>query len=125
MACKNPTGKCPSTHLKTENPELWERVTLLMDHNESMKDDEKLAWQSQVIDPIQSSHLRSWSVDEILRTIGIINTNGVSLGMVGGCGLYPTFSFLSHRYSDLRLSSWLYHSNSALLQRYLLLETRF
>ena len=84
-------------NLKTEDPELWERVTLLMDHNESMKDDEKLAWQSQVIDPIQSSQRRSWSTDEILRTIGIINTNGVSLGLVGGCGLYPTFSFLSHR----------------------------
>lgn len=83
--------------LKTQNPDLWQRVELLMDHNESMKEDEKFAWTSQVIEPIMNSGKRpDWSAEDILRVIGIVNTNGVSLGALGGCGLYPTFSFLSH-----------------------------
>ena len=83
--------------LKSQNPELWNRVNLLMDHNESMKEDEKLAWDTQVVQPVRSSGKRpDWSAQDILRVIGIVNTNGVSLGLVGGCGVYPTFSFLSH-----------------------------
>ena len=76
---------------------MWQKVDLLMDHRETMKDDERLVWQTKVIDPILASGLRSWGPDDILRAIGIINTNGVSLGAVKGCGLYPTFSFISHR----------------------------
>ena len=38
--------------------------------------------------------------DEILRAIGIFLTNGVNQGQgsFGSQGLYPTFSFISHRY---------------------------
>ena len=65
--------------LKTQNPDLWQRVELLMDHNESMKEDEKFAWTSQVIEPIMNSGKRpDWSAEDILRVIGIVNTNGVN-----------------------------------------------
>ena len=34
---------------------------------------------------------------DILRMVGILNTNGVSQGPMRGHGLYPTFSYISHR----------------------------
>lgn len=83
-------------NLKEKNPDMWQKVDLLMDHKETMKDDERSVWQSQVIDLIQQSRPGAWSSQDILRAIGIINTNGVSLGLIKGCALYPTFSFLSH-----------------------------
>ena len=85
-------------HLKEADPEMWEKVNLLMHHNDSMKDDEKSVWQTLVVDPIVHSGLKpTWSRDDIFRVIGIINTNSVSQGLIKGCALYPTFSFLSHR----------------------------
>ena len=47
--------------LKESNPDLWQKVNILMDHLETMKDDERLVWQSQVIDPVLKSGLRSGS----------------------------------------------------------------
>ena len=54
--------------------------------------------QSTVVDFIRDDCSQSinYSEDEIIRAVGILSTNGVSQGMVGGHGLYPTFSFISH-----------------------------
>jgi hypothetical protein len=84
-------------NVKTTNPEMFERINLLMDHNDTMAEDEVSVWQSQVVDPILKSGQNSWTKEDIFRAIGIINTNGVSQGLVHGHGLYPTFSYLSHR----------------------------
>jgi hypothetical protein len=37
---------------------MWQKVDLLMDHRETMKDDERLVWQTKVIDPILASGLK-------------------------------------------------------------------
>ena len=39
-----------------------------------------------------------YSSDELLRAIGIICTNAVSQGILLGQGIYPTFSFISHKW---------------------------
>lgn len=41
--------------------------------------------------------LQSYSEDELFRAIGIFLTNGVNQGIFNSQGLYPTFSFISHR----------------------------
>ncbi len=94
-------------HLKQTQPDTWQKIDLLMDHRETMKDDEKSAWKSAVIDPILQSGLRpAWSEDDIVRAIGIINTNGVNLWGIKGCGLFPTFSFISHKYANNAQEIW-------------------
>ena len=85
-------------NLKEVNPELWQRIDLLMDHNETMKDDERLVWQKYTVDIIVNSGLRpSWTPEDIFRVIGIIGTNAVNCGMVEGTALFANFSYLSHR----------------------------
>ena len=69
-----------------------------MDHNETMKDDERLVWQKYTVDIIVNSGLRpSWTPEDIFRVIGIIGTNAVNCGMVEGTALFANFSYLSHR----------------------------
>ena len=55
--------------------------------------------QSTVVDFIRETCNQSskFSEEEILRAVGILSTNGVNQGMMLGHGLYPTFSFISHR----------------------------
>ena len=84
-------------NLKETNPELWQRIDLLMDHNETMKDEERSTWQKIAVDMILKSKLKNWTSEDIFRIIGIIATNAVSLGLVNGTALYSTFSYLSHR----------------------------
>ena len=84
-------------NLKEVNPELWHRIDLLMDHNETMKDDERLVWQKYTVDLIVNSGLTSWTSEDIFRVIGIIGTNAVNCGLADGTALFANFSYLSHR----------------------------
>ena len=85
-------------NLKEVSPDVWQRIDLLMDHNETMKDDESSVWQSQVVEMILNSGLKNWTRNDIFRAVGIVNTNAVSCGLANGTALYTSFSFLSHRY---------------------------
>ena len=49
--------------LKETDEVMWQKVDLLMDHRETMKDDEKLVWQTKVIDPILASGLRYKTIE--------------------------------------------------------------
>ena len=49
-----------------------------------------------------------YSEEEIFRAIGILSTNGVNQGMMLGHGLYPTFSFISHRFVSERIELYIY-----------------
>ena len=85
-------------NLKEVSPDVWQRIDLLMDHNETMKDDESSVWQTQVVEMILNSGLKNWTRNDIFRAVGIVNTNAVSCGLANGTALYTSFSFLSHRY---------------------------
>ena len=39
-----------------------------------------------------------YSAEDILRARGILQTNGVGQGLENSNAIYPTFSFISHRY---------------------------
>ena len=51
---------------------------------------------------VSKCHLTEHTADDVMRAKGIFLTNGVNQGMVKGHGLYPTFSFLSHRLEILQ-----------------------
>ena len=94
-------------NLKEVSPDVWQRIDLLMDHNETMKDDESSVWQSQVVEMILNSGLKNWTRKDIFRAVGIVNTNAVSCGLANGTALYTSFSFLSHRYVCLKFT-WIW-----------------
>ena len=50
--------RAPKNLSKEVDDMMWQKVDLLMDHRETMKDDERLVWQTKVIDPILASGLR-------------------------------------------------------------------
>jgi len=93
--------------LRDTDPESWERVQLLMDHDQERRE-EKEYWkmfQGNVVDYIRKKGglADTYSEEEIHRAIGILRTNAfqvehpymVAVG-TSGKAIYPTFSFLSH-----------------------------
>ena len=63
-----------------------------------MDDEELNMWRWVTVEFLRKlCRLDEVSEDDILHMVGIINTNGVSQGPMRGHGLYPTFSYISHR----------------------------
>ena len=84
--------------LKSANASVWLRVQGLMDHLDKMDGDEVLMWKGIVIQFLQKTcNFTECSEKDVMRYVGILGTNGVNQGMMLGHGLYPTFSFISHR----------------------------
>ena len=125
-------------HLRKNNPNVWERVSGLMDHLDrvsqlphvllehfmprrgrtnhlsvrtlytvpkvvfilfQMSEEDQTMWRWVTSEFLRKSCGLEASVTDgdILRMVGILNTNGVSQGPMRGHGLYPTFSYISHR----------------------------
>ncbi len=86
--------------LRESDPELWARVDLLMDHVDDMAEEEREMWEEVVVRLIREGcGFARYTPSEILRAVGVFLTNGVNQGQgaVNSQGLYPTFSFISHR----------------------------
>ncbi len=73
--------------------DLASRLDLLMDHNEeSNTPKEDLATASK----LASENGGQFVFAEVMRSIGLLNTNAIELKDSGGHALFPTFSFISH-----------------------------
>ena len=85
--------------LRETDKEMWDRVDLLMDHVEEIVQEERLRemWDGSVVKMLTQDIPQSgFSRQDVLRAVGLLHTNGVSLGARFGYSLYPTFSFISH-----------------------------
>jgi len=94
--------------VRDNNPEMWSKLDLLMDHVE----DQKLkteTWNSTqrnivnwLLTPDKGGLHERFTTDEINRAIGLLQTNAINLEkvykkqIVSCKALYPTFSFISH-----------------------------
>ncbi len=70
-----------------------------MDHNDDMDSEERAMWTAVLVDfvRVRCGAAEDYSAEDLLRARGIMQTNGVNQGVAAGTGLYPTFSFLSHK----------------------------
>ena len=85
--------------LRETDKEMWDRVDLLMDHVEEIVQEERLRemWDGSVVKMLTRDIQQSgFTRQDVLRAVGVLHTNGVSLGARFGYSLYPTFSFISH-----------------------------
>ncbi len=97
-------GKLPnftSLYYQKTNPDLWEKIDLLMDHNNDLPSDKLNLWNDlgdQIIDDDNAGDKNeAFTKEELIRCLGILTTNGVNQGVIKGYALYPSFSYLSHR----------------------------
>ena len=90
--------------LANTNPDTAKRVEVLMDHVEDItaKPELREMWKVTAVDPLTRSLPDSpYSSGDVMRAVGVLQTNTVSLAVPGQkhglyTALYPTFSFLSH-----------------------------
>jgi len=78
-------------------PEVWERLSYLMDHNEDRIKDDVLwnTYQTSVNKFLKSSD-PTLKDEDINRTVGLLWTNAFACSNGGGQAIFPTFSFMSH-----------------------------
>jgi len=83
--------------VKEKIPEVWERLSYLMDHNEDRVKDEELwnTYQNSVNKFLKSCdpNLKDEDID---RAVGLLWTNAFACSNGGGQAIFPTFSFMSH-----------------------------
>jgi SET domain len=94
--------------VKAKLPEMWERLTYLMDHNKERQRADPELWaqyQRHVNEFLKSSLGGASSADggtmaftdaDIDRATGLLWTNCFACAAGGGQALFPTFSFASH-----------------------------
>jgi len=87
-------------NLKETQPETWNRLDMLMDHDKERRTELEY-WniiQSSIVDYVlEDLHLSStYSEAEVLRAVGLLRTNALYQPHTKGNVLYTTFSFLSH-----------------------------
>ena len=63
-----------------------------------------IRFQAAMVDFIRERCKSSseYSAEDILRARGILQTNGVGQGLDNSNAIYPTFSFISHRYQHFQ-----------------------
>jgi len=78
-------------------PEVWERLSYLMDHNDDRVKEPELwnTYQTSVNKFLQSSD-PSLKDEDINRAVGLLWTNAFACSNGGGQAVFPTFSFMSH-----------------------------
>jgi len=83
--------------VKEKIPEVWERLSYLMDHNEDRIKDKELwnTYQASVNKFLKSSN-PNLNDEDIDRTVGLLWTNAFACANGGGQAIFPTFSFMSH-----------------------------
>ena len=90
--------------LPNTDPDTARRVEVLMDHVEDItaRPEVRDMWRMAVVEPLTRSLPHSpYSEGDVMRAVGVLQTNTVSLAVPGQrhglyTALYPTFSFLSH-----------------------------
>ena len=91
--------------LKRNNPKMWRRLMLLMDHEEERKTESEMTemFQINVVDFLTKVCGLDYDPDEIFQVLGIIRTNALQvidpvMKMHGASGrvVYPTLSYMSH-----------------------------
>ena len=91
--------------LKETEPHTWDRLKLLMDHDEDRRKETRYQemFQVNVVDFLRKICGFDYTEEEIFRVIGILRTNAFHIQdpimkryNVGGRAIFPTFSFLSH-----------------------------
>ena len=90
--------------LPNTNPETASKVAILMDHVEDMMaiPEVRDMWRVTAVEPLTRNFPSSpYSEGDVMRAVGVLQTNTVSLAVPGQrhglyTALYPTFSFLSH-----------------------------
>ena len=88
-----------------QDSDLVSRVEMLMDHVDDMAANPLLMsmWRDAAVTPLTTKLPASpYTEGDILHAVGVLQTNTISLAVPGQktglyTGLYPTFSFLSHR----------------------------
>ena len=88
-----------------QDSDLVYRVEMLMDHVDDMAANPLLMsmWRDAAVTPLTTKLPASpYTEGDILHAVGVLQTNTISLAVPGQktglyTGLYPTFSFLSHR----------------------------
>ena len=90
--------------LRATNPDAASRVEVLMDHATDILacPDLRNMWEVTAVQPLtQGLPSSPYSEGDVMRAVGVLQTNTVSLAVPGQrhglyTALYPTFSFLSH-----------------------------
>ncbi|XP_059080183.1 SET domain-containing protein SmydA-8-like [Tigriopus californicus] len=91
--------------LKAQDPELWDRVQMLMDHDDDRRKEEDYwkMFQVNAVDFLRQICGFDFTEEEIFRATGIIRTNAfhvqhpyMKIHDASGGAVFPTFSFLSH-----------------------------
>jgi len=94
-------------HLRDNDPDTWERLGFLMDHDEERRKEVEYwrMFQKNVVDYLRfrAGLADVYSEAEIHRAIGILRTNAFQIEHpylqaqgTSGKAVFPTFSFLSH-----------------------------
>ena len=94
--------------VRDNDPGMWSRLDLLMDHVEDNKQNTD-HWETiqinivdWLLDPQKGGLQGRFTAEEINRAMGLIQTNAINMEKVGrnqmiSCkALYPTFSYISH-----------------------------
>ncbi|XP_023328599.1 protein msta isoform X2 [Eurytemora carolleeae] len=83
--------------VKNKFPEVWERMSYLMDHNENrMKDAEMWGKYQTSVNQFLKNCGMEFSDEEIDRAVGLLWTNSFACAQGGGQAIFPSFSFASH-----------------------------
>lgn len=83
--------------IKEKCPDVWERLSYLMDHNKERRQDKEL-WQTYntyVNKFLVNCDIKN-SEEEIDRAVGLLWTNAFACAKGGGQAIFPTFSLISH-----------------------------
>lgn len=106
--------------LKETNPDGWEIIDSLMDHDKERSEKDSPSWRVHELLVVtfinKSLGLLQFSTAEIRRVVGILRTNSVKLetrfGFGEGIAVFPTYSFANHsclcnthtrKFKDLKL----------------------
>lgn len=83
--------------IKEKCPEVWERLSYLMDHNIERKQDTELweTYNTYVNKFLVNCDIKN-SEEEIDRAVGLLWTNAFACAKGGGQAIFPTFSLISH-----------------------------
>jgi len=83
--------------VKNKFPEIWERLSYLMDHNEDrVKDPELWNLYQENVNKYLKVCGQEFSDEDINRAVGLLWTNSFACASGGGQAIFPTFSFASH-----------------------------
>ena len=83
--------------LKHDNPDVFERVDMLVDNAETAKESEDWVIQEKAVKFLRDRcGIKEFTAEEIHRALGIFKSNSCNIAGFRARGLFPTFSLINH-----------------------------